>query len=41
MAAPSIKEEHISQLPALKLLINVGRKYLSLELSYKKDKLFS
>lgn len=29
MENPSFKEEHISQLPALKLLINMGWKYLS------------
>ena len=28
MAAPSFKEDHISQLPALKLLMNMGWKYL-------------
>lgn len=31
MAAPSFKEDHISQLPALKLLMNMGWKYLSPE----------
>lgn len=31
MAVPSFKEEHISQLPALKLLMNMGWKYLSPE----------
>ena len=29
MSAPSFKEDHISQLPALKLLMNMGWKYLS------------
>lgn len=29
MAVPSFKEDHISQLPALKLLINMGWQYLS------------
>src|SRR5690554_7100206 len=31
MAIPSFKEDHISQLPALKLLMNMGWKYLSPE----------
>ncbi|GAB3026938.1 HsdR family type I site-specific deoxyribonuclease [Niabella terrae] len=31
MTVPSFKEDHISQLPALKLLINMGWKYLSPE----------
>jgi type I restriction enzyme R subunit len=31
MAVPSFKEDHISQLPALKLLMNMGWKYLSPE----------
>jgi type I restriction enzyme R subunit len=33
MAVPSFKEDHISQLPALKLLMNMGWKYLTLEQS--------
>ncbi|MDT0641620.1 HsdR family type I site-specific deoxyribonuclease [Zunongwangia sp. F363] len=31
MAVPSFKEDHISQLPALKLLMNMGWKYISPE----------
>lgn len=31
MPAPSFKEDHISQIPALKLLMNIGWKYLSPE----------
>src|SRR5690606_2033868 len=31
MTIPSCKEDHISQLPALKLLMNMGWKYLSPE----------
>ena len=31
MAVPSFKEDHISQLPALKLLMNMGWKYLTPE----------
>lgn len=31
MNTPSFKEYHISQLPALKLLMNMGWKYLSPE----------
>lgn len=29
MDTPSFKEDHISQIPALKLLMNMGWKYLS------------